>query len=123
VCVKIVDDGDDDGLLILDIHENADHMLQEVHCLNTSCSSFHLLMNEGIRSSSSPSSRTLHTHTPHRWVARDLMTFEGMSTHILCFSVGWESAGLVLKRERKREREMGLLLSCLGLKISFCFYS
>ncbi len=40
---------DDDGLLIFDIHENADHMLQEVHSLNTSFSSFHLLMNEGIR--------------------------------------------------------------------------
>ncbi len=51
VCGRVVvDDGDDDGLLIFDIHENADHMLQEVHyCLNTSFSSFHLLMNEGIR--------------------------------------------------------------------------
>ncbi len=109
---RVVDDGDDDGLLIFDIHENADHMLQEVHCLNTSFSSFHLRMNEGIRSSSSPS-------CVHRWVARDLITFEGMSIHILCFSVGWESAGLV----PKRENEMGLLLCCLGLKISFCFYS
>jgi len=51
VCVWRVDDDDDDddGLLIFDIHENADHMLQEVHCLNISFSSSHLLMNEGIR--------------------------------------------------------------------------
>jgi hypothetical protein len=79
-------------------------MLQEVHCLNISFSSSHLLMNEGIRWSSLPSSTTLHTHTSQV----GCMGFDDFWRHVYPYPpfLCWVGESRTCTEER--EREMGL---------------